>query len=179
MKCCHNSFSPLVGSAPAGDSFFSSNRPPYLQWIVTGGVFPMTNEQKEQVKRLRGSGYGYATIADALGLTKNQVSAFCRRNNLTGTIANGNTPAPDVGCCLCCGKPLVQTPGKKASKFCSDACRNKWWNAHLDQVNRKALYQFTCACCGKPFSAYGNSKRKYCSHECYIKARFKGGGSIE
>ena len=45
----------------------------------------MTNEQKEQIRKLRGSGYGYATIADALGLTKNQVSAFCRRNNLAGS----------------------------------------------------------------------------------------------
>ena len=44
----------------------------------------MTNEQKEQIKMLRDSGYGYATIAEALGLTKNQVSAFCRRNNLSG-----------------------------------------------------------------------------------------------
>ena len=43
MKCCHNSFSPLVGSAPAGGSFFSSNHPPYLQWIVK-------NFQKHPIK---------------------------------------------------------------------------------------------------------------------------------
>ena len=36
----------------------------------------MTNEQKLKIKQLRQSGYGYATIAEALGLTKNQVSAF-------------------------------------------------------------------------------------------------------
>ena len=120
----------------------------------------MTNEQKEQIKKLRDSGYGYATIAEALGLTKNQVSAF-------------------VGCCRCCGKPLVQVSGRKEAKFCSDACRNKWWNAHLDQVNRKAIYEYTCPCCHKPFTAYGNSKRKYCSHECYIRARFKGGDGHE
>ena len=45
----------------------------------------MTNEQKLKIKQLRQSGYGYATIAEALGLTKNQVSAFCRRNALSGT----------------------------------------------------------------------------------------------
>ena len=39
----------------------------------------MTNEQKNQIAELRQSGYGYANIADALGLTKNQVSAYCRR----------------------------------------------------------------------------------------------------
>ena len=35
----------------------------------------MTNEQKYQIAELRQFGYGYASIADALGLTKNQVSA--------------------------------------------------------------------------------------------------------
>lgn len=36
----------------------------------------MTNEQKNQIIELRQAGYGYATIAASLGLTKNQVSAF-------------------------------------------------------------------------------------------------------
>ena len=44
----------------------------------------MTSEQKQQIYLLREKGYGYATIAEALGLTKNQVSAYCRRNNLSG-----------------------------------------------------------------------------------------------
>ena len=139
----------------------------------------MTNEQKDKIRMLRGSGYGYATIAEALGLTKNQVSAFCRRNDLSGTASISKTEIPDIGCCRCCGKSLIQVPGRKEAKFCSDSCRQKWWNGHLDQVNRKAVYQFTCSCCGKPFSAYGNSKRKYCSHECYIRARFKGGDCDE
>ena len=42
----------------------------------------MTNEQKYKIAELRQSGYGYANIADALGLTKNQVSAYCRRQDL-------------------------------------------------------------------------------------------------
>ena len=140
----------------------------------------MTNGQKEQIKKLRDSGYGYSKIAEALGLTKNQVSAFCRRNSLSGNTADPDKKeTPNVGCCRCCGKPLVQVSGRKEAKFCSDACRNKWWNAHLDQVNRKAIYEYTCPCCHKPFTAYGNSKRKYCSHECYIRARFKGGDGHE
>lgn len=28
-------------------------------------------------------------------------------------------------------------------------------------------------------TAYGNSKRKYCSHECYVRNRFKGGDEGE
>ena len=137
----------------------------------------MTKEQKEEIQKLRDSGYGYATIADALGLTKNQVSAFCRREGLAGSVANGRGVLPDTNCCRCCGKRLAQTPGKKNAKFCSTSCRTRWWNAHLDLVKRRAVYEYTCAGCGRPFSAYGNSHRKYCSHECYIHARFKGGGT--
>lgn len=135
----------------------------------------MTKEQKEQIRKLRDSGYGYATIADALGLTKNQVSAFCRREGLAGVVAGETETIPDVNCCRCCGKRLTQTPGKKAAKFCSAACRTRWWNTHLDQVKRKAVYKFNCTGCGRAFTAYGNGNRKYCSHECYIRDRFKGG----
>lgn len=140
----------------------------------------MTVDQKEQIRNLRSSGYGYATIAKAMGLTKNQVAAYCRRNNLIGVAGNDSKrEVPDTGRCRGCGKPLVQVPGRKTVRFCSSACRQKWWNNHLDRVNRKAVYHFTCACCGKTFSAYGNRNRKYCSHECYIRARFKGGENDE
>ncbi len=135
----------------------------------------MTKDQKEQIRKLRDSGYGYATIADALGLTKNQVSAFCRREGLAGIVADGTGVITDVNCCRCCGKRLTKIPGKKSAKFCSAACRTRWWNTHLDQVKRKAVYKFNCTGCGRAFIAYGNSHRKYRSHECYIRSRFKGG----
>lgn len=140
----------------------------------------MTKEQKEQVIKLRQTGYGYATIADALGLTKNQVSAFCRRNHLTGIKAQTHVEEkPAASCCKNCGKPITQVPGRKLIKFCSPDCRQNWWNAHADMVNKKAVYKFTCACCGRPFTAYGNANRKYCSHACYIRDRYQGGDGHE
>ena len=140
----------------------------------------MTNEQKHQIIELRQAGYGYATIATSLGLTKNQVSAYCRRSNLTGTKSAAHIEArPVTNCCRNCGKPLKQTPGKKPIKFCSDTCRTNWWNSHLDKVNRKAFYSFTCAHCGRAFTAYGNNHRKYCCHDCYIADRFEGGDRRE
>ena len=111
----------------------------------------MTNEQKYKIAELRQSGYGYANIADALGLTKNQVSAYCRRAGLTGTkAAVGMTDVPASNCCRNCGKPLMQVDGRKPVKFCSEACRIHWWNTHPDAVDKKAFYDFTCACCGSP-----------------------------
>lgn len=140
----------------------------------------MTDEQKKQIRMLRSAGYGYATLADKLGLTKNQVSAFCRRNNLTGIQATEKrkiVPSSDI--CKGCGKPIKQIPGKKQVIFCSDSCRMKWWNAHPELIRRNAIYEFTCAYCGKTFFAYGNAHRKYCSHVCYIRDRFKGGDDHE
>ncbi len=68
---------------------------------------------------------------------------------------------------------IHQIAGRKKKRFCSVSCCQLWWNAHPDAVRQKALYHYTCAGCGKAFTAYGNSHRKYCSHECYIKDRYK------
>ena len=106
----------------------------------------MTEEQKNVIIKCRNSGLGYATIAK------------------------------DIGRCRECGAALVQTEGMKTRVFCSVECRKKWWKEHPEMLNKKAVYPYTCAGCGREFTAYGNSKRKYCSHACYIKDRFKGGG---
>ena len=66
----------------------------------------------------------------------------------------------------------VYVEKKKRKVFCSAECRVRWWNAHPYMVNQKAVYHFVCAYCGKEFTAYGNNKRKYCCHACYIKDRF-------
>ena len=44
----------------------------------------------------------------------------------------------------------------------------------MELVKRKAVYTFTCPACGKEFTVYGNSHRKFCSHACYIAYRFGG-----
>lgn len=140
----------------------------------------MTDIQKNQIMALRQQGYGYATIAKAVGLKKDTVVAFCRRTGLTGRKASDNSQINlDSGFCLQCGSILHQTPGRKRIKFCSDQCRVAWWNSHPEKINRKAIYSFICAHCGKSFTAYGNAGRKYCSHACYIADRYEGGDERE
>lgn len=140
-----------------------------------GGVTEMTGEQKKQITRFREEGYGYGRIASILGLPGNTVKSFCRRNGLIGRRGSEQAVVGEGHICKQCGIPIRQNPGRKEKKFCSDKCRNKWWNSHLDQVERKANYEFVCACCKKPFTAYGNADRKYCSHACYVADRFGGG----
>ena len=127
----------------------------------------MTDEQKQQIIALRRDGAGYGQIAAAVGISINTVKSFCRRHSLV--------TKKSASVCEQCGRPIEQNPGRKRKRFCSDSCRNKWWNTHLELVKRMAVYTFTCPNCGKKFSVYGNSHRKFCSHACYIEYRFGGG----
>ena len=121
----------------------------------------MTDEQKLMIETYRRKGVGYKQIAKELEMSPNSVKSYCRRNKL----GNEDLKKDDGEfSCEQCGKIIQQIKGRKRKCFCSDKCRNQWWNSHLDQVNRKAVYEYECPVCGKAFSVYGNAKRKYCSH---------------
>jgi predicted nucleic acid-binding Zn ribbon protein len=132
----------------------------------------MTAEQKAEIIALRSDGTTFSDIAEQLGLSINTVKSFYRRCE--------NAPEKAAASyCKCCGKAIAQPSGAREKKFCSDKCRMEWWNAHRDDVNKKAFYDYVCECCGRHFLAYGNKRRKYCSRECYIADRFKGGDGNE
>ena len=136
-------------------------------------VLLMTDKQKSEITGLRAAGVGYTVIARQMGLPRDTVRSFCRRNGLAGETAGGKEEAagcPEDGFCR---------EGMKKRVFCSKECREKWWHGHPDKVRQKAVYSFTCAGCGQPFTAYGNAGRKCCSHGCYIRAHFNGGGGDE
>lgn len=133
----------------------------------------MTGEQKRNIQEMRQQGLSYARISDSLNLSVNTVKSFCRRNNLSVHNASKDTENKDnKEKCKQCGRRLNQVPKCKPKSFCDDQCRYAWWSAHRDRLNRKAIYQMTCANCGRPFDSYGNQNRKYCCHDCYIAGRF-------
>ncbi|WP_449460459.1 terminase gpP N-terminus-related DNA-binding protein [Streptococcus suis] len=129
----------------------------------------MTPYQKKAINDLRLKGFGYKSIANKLDLSANTVKSYCKRNQATVGMED-RTIHEDF--CPNCGKVLTHFNGKKKKRFCGDFCRQKWWNSHLDKVNRKAYSQHKCLGCGLSFLSYGNQKRKFCSHSCYIKTRF-------
>lgn len=122
----------------------------------------MTKQEIETLNLMRSHDKSAADIAIALGLSVNTVRSYIRRHPPKDTVQVG---------CRQCGKPVMQAKGRKAKYFCSDRCRNAWWNAHPEQVQRKAYYRLTCEYCGKEFVSYGNRNRKYCSRLCYADAR--------
>lgn len=138
----------------------------------------MTTDEKEKIKELRLKGMGYKAIASLIGLSRDSVRGVCKRNGLDGNYSlvglNVEEKIKKNEFCSCCEKPIKQKAQGRARRFCSDECRRKWWNENQDKKNKseEAIYIYTCPYCNKRFTAYGNKKRKYCSHNCYIKDRF-------
>ena len=141
----------------------------------------MTELQKSRIRSLREQGTGFAEIARQMDIPRETVKSFCRRNGVI--VISEALPVPSTmhekgqavsDSCRACGKTIEQIGGRKKRVFCCDQCRTNWWRRNQDKIRRRetALYSFTCAGCGREFTAYGNQHRKYCSHECYIRTRF-------
>ena len=143
--------------------------------VVIGqkGGDKMTNEQKTKIISLRKQGNSLAEIASKLGLPIGTVKSFCSRNHPVAETALDVESLPsqtsaEGAKCKKCGAPLEQRPHHRQKLFCSDKCRLSWWhdNRHL----AKGATEKTCPVCGSSFTA--GAERKYCSHSCYIKAKY-------
>ena len=129
----------------------------------------MTDEQKLSIISLRKNGFGSRKIAARLGMSDNTVKSYIRRSGIS---APCNPTENKEGVCHQCGMDLTNIKGRKNRKFCSETCRRNWWKSNNNLINRRAWYSIVCTRCGKTFKSYGNNKRKYCSHNCYIYDRF-------
>lgn len=123
----------------------------------------MNSDLKAKVLDMRSDGLSYAKISENTGLSINTIKSFLRRN---GTKCKGEV------LCKNCRKPLENFSRNGMKKFCCDSCRFEWWRKNAE-TNRKCIRNLICKACGKEFKSYDNKNRKYCSHECYIKYRFK------
>lgn len=126
----------------------------------------MTNGEKMLITQQRRHGQGYKEIARKLGMSVNTVKSYCQRNDIKPV--EKTMPGKDV--CRQCGSMLQHTPGRKKKQFCSDACRMRWWHEHRDMS--KTARDAKCTACGREFIT--DRVQKYCSHTCYIAARFGG-----
>lgn len=127
----------------------------------------MTDLQKNQIISMRKQSITYAAISDALGIPVNTIKTFCRRNGMT---KENNR---DKAVCKNCGCKITNTPGARPRLFCSDHCRQVWWNRHRSNRVSEKLTRFTCLTCGKVFMDYGATNRKYCSQKCYREGRLQ------
>ena len=130
----------------------------------------LTARQKKKIAEFRREGISYNKIAARMHLTQGQVRSFCLSRS---SEPNQTSQQGESGYCKTCGKPLVHTPGYRKKIFCSDGCRQDWWNrfGQLKSGAERATYSVVCQHCGKTFIAYGKV-RKYCSRKCYVDSRW-------
>lgn len=121
----------------------------------------MTKAQKEIILSMRKQKATYATISQEVGIPVNTIKSFCSRNGISA-----EKPRPQ-NMCKHCGAALTETPGTKPRLFCSDSCKQAWWNKHRTERVSKKMTAHTCPTCGKVFTDYVGANRKYCSQECY------------
>lgn len=123
--------------------------------------------EESAIAALFGDRLPYRRIAELLNLPASAVRRYA------ATLPEPQAQVPDtvVGWCPWCGSRLYQRTDGKTQRFCSDQHRRAWWACHPEARTRTATYTYTCAGCGKPFSAYGNKTRKYCTHACYVAHR--------
>lgn len=138
----------------------------------------MTEEQALQIRELRSAGSGYKTIAAVTGLSRDQVRNYCLKSGIGGYRqvyeANLKDRIDEGRACAYCGGPVRKARTGRPRKFCSEACRRKYWKIHKEKrkQNPDAVYSQVCPYCHRIFTVYGNRGRKYCCHEHYVLARF-------
>ena len=133
----------------------------------------LTAAQQALIDEYRKQGIGYRTIATEIGVSRDAVRYYCKKVKLDGDLSQPQAYVKVLQCQQC-GKLLSHNRDGRQRIFCSDQCRYRWWNTTGRTLPRPSgcCDEIKCACCGKTFQAYSNRKRRYCSHECYIRDRF-------
>lgn len=90
-----------------------------------------------------------------------------QKNNSINVLERKKDQSQYAEFCKECGGKIIHIHKRTNKIFCSDECRQKWWNANLDKVKRKAYYDKVCFRCGKPFTIYGIRGAKFCSKSCF------------
>ena len=103
----------------------------------------MTEAMGKHIRELRIKGLGYQTIAIVVGSTKETVRYYCKTHGLMGEAElarlnyEENLKRPEN--CKCCGAKLIRNRHSGKKLFCSNRCRQSWWQK---AANVRILRQF-------------------------------------
>lgn len=136
----------------------------------------ITKQEKQYIVEQRAIGRTFGQIGQALGKTEGAVrntfyrimSGYSEDVKSDGScVADLDQNTKSMTECKYCGKPLVKVPKGGKRQFCSPQCRDAWWN----EKKRKTPYILRCENCGRRYTVYGNSHRKFCSRKCALESR--------
>lgn len=143
------------------------------------------NAERERVRQLRLAGLEYSEIAEQTGIPAGQVIVYCLQLGLptSGSCRTGFSEeeeewlryrkrAPADMRCPVCGKVMEQPQRGRRKKFCSNTCRDKWWNR--EKRRDESGEEVTCENCGKsfPVAKTARQNRRFCCRECYFEFRY-------
>jgi hypothetical protein len=108
----------------------------------------MTEVEKQQIHDLRMLGSGYRSIGAVLGISRDCIRGFCKRNGLDGNSRsvslNPEEKIKNHLLCPSCSKSIKKKKRGRGRQYCSDACRRKWWKDNPQSRNKKetAIYSY-------------------------------------
>ena len=132
----------------------------------------MNKHVKSQIINLHCQGVRYVDISRQLKIPVSTIKSFVYSHQADVEAGMANIPT-----CPNCGAPVPKMHFKPR-RFCSDRCRVLYWKEHQDELKHTTMVPITCTNCHGTFMDYAGRNRRYCSHSCYIQARY-GGGSID
>lgn len=126
----------------------------------------MTQKQTELIGILHDSGISYEKIAEMLEISAKQVKRECEKIERERKKQLEKYPI-----CKECGVRIVYERKTRPRVFCSQKCKQAWWNKRRFTSGRASDETRRCPVCGKDFIVNRSSPQKYCSQECYHKGR--------
>ena len=114
----------------------------------------------DRFESLRRAGMSFAQMSEILGVSRNTLKSYARRNPT-------EEPKARTNCAFCGGKIIPR--GKQ--RFCSNTCRYAWNYSHRI-LNAHNAIQRTCAYCGQSFYSYPSSRKVYCCRDCFLSGRY-------
>lgn len=157
----------------------------FLDNVMEGAAL---DPERERVRELRLSGLGYEAIAEKMGLSIFAVLDYCVELGIPGEgeiylsvpgLTERGTAFHKMSSscgrvCQQCGAQILQGTMGRPRRFCSNECKNTYWNSL--RVKRKRSGRLAiCKNCGAPFRAVNESKapRLFCCRKCYFDYRYR------
>lgn len=119
---------------------------------------PLTNEEKEKIAVMRKNEMGYRTIANAIGVTRDQVRDYCRTKSMRLVGKTGEHK--EQGTCEACGSSYSKI--NKRHVYCSKECRPG--KVYIKKKPREK----DCLNCKKKMPCKSAS-HVYCSSQCRVE----------
>ena len=116
---------------------------------------------------------GFNDFSDSIGVISVEKARLPFKSSIKVARIPKYEDSPKAEYCAQCGSLLMQTPGHRQKRFCTNRCRRLWWKEHPESMDRKAYSPYTCQHCGKAFLQYGSRQRKFCSRKCYLTNRYE------